>query len=100
MAMSAMAILGGSGLAGTTTATTVQPEVSQSAQDARQQPAKPVRAGMTAKAMQAMFGSSFGSLHGWTYPRQGWSVAEGRRRARKARNVKRNKAAHRGHGRR
>lgn len=30
------------------------------------------------------------------YPRPGWSVAEGKRRARKARNVARNRRAHRG----
>ena len=99
MAMASLAILGCPDFVGQTTSVAT-PKVSQAAQDTRQQPAKPVRTGMAAKAMQAMFGNSLGSLRGWTYPRQGWSVAQGQRRARKARNVKRNKAAHRGRGRR
>lgn len=76
-------------------ATRTMVQVGQLAQSEQWRPAQTTRSVTVTHSLASMFGASLGNLRSRPYPRRGWSVAEDRRRARKARNRARNRRMHR-----
>ena len=93
----ALGMMAGTLPGGGTVVGTAEAVAKTQAQVESQQPTKD-RAPATRSGTDAVAPSNWGSLRrtGWRYGRPGWSVAEDRRRAKKARNVARNRRAQRG----
>lgn len=84
------------GLLGVTAQPTAANETqAREAAPATQKSTTPARAAVAEAAINQAYGWAPGRS-GYKYPRAGWSVAHGKRMARKRRNVLRNRRNHRG----